>query len=291
MYNDLFSIGPVTVHGYGLMIAIGIIAAFAVAEKRAPGCGLDPDVVFDQGIWATVGGLLGAKIMYWITILPEIFRDPKILLDFGNGMVVYGGILLGIFAGWLFCRRKKLKFLAYFDLIMPSIALAQGFGRLGCFLAGCCYGIETDSPLGITFTHSDYAPNGVSLVPTQLISAAFDFLNFAVLAVWAKKGKKTDGQVAAFYLVNYSFGRFLIEFLRGDAERGSVGPFSTSQFIAIFTFAAGLALLIGLGMYQRKHGKTAAETASGAEESAETKEEEISEASEEAPAASDETVK
>ncbi len=265
MYNDLFSIGPFTVHGYGLMIAIGIIAAFTVAQWRAKRCGLNPDAVFDLGMWGTIGGFLGAKVLYWITILPDIVKDPKILLDLNSGWVVYGGIIMGIVSAWLYARRKKISFLAYFDLIMPEIALAQGFGRLGCFLAGCCYGIQTESPLGITFTHSDFAPNGVCLVSTQLISSAFNFLHFFLLVFWSKRGKKADGQVASLYLIIYSVGRFLVEFLRGDLARGSVGAVSTSQFISLFVFVVGIGLMVFFG----KRGKAAKETPAVKEEAAE----------------------
>ena len=97
------------------------------------------------------------------------------------------------------------------------------FGRIGCFCAGCCYGRETDAWYGITFTHSDFAPNGVSLIPTQLISSAGDFLICGVLLWYASK-KPEPGRVAAGYLVLYGVGRFLIEFLRND-YRGSLGIF------------------------------------------------------------------
>ncbi|MBR1759165.1 MAG: prolipoprotein diacylglyceryl transferase [Lachnospiraceae bacterium] len=253
MYNDLFSIGPFTVHGYGLMIAIGILAALFTAEQRAKKLGLKDDLIFDLTLWCAIGGFLGAKILYWITILPQIVKNPKILLDFNSGWVVYGGIIFGILAGWLFRHTKKLNFLTYFDLVMPEIALAQGFGRIGCFLAGCCYGIETDSALAVTFHSSQFAPNNVGLVPTQLLSSAFNFLHFFFLIFWAKKAKKADGQVAALYLIIYSIGRFLIEFFRGDLARGSVGAVSTSQFISIFILVFGIALFV----IMTKRGKKA----------------------------------
>ena len=88
--------------------------------------------------------------------------------------------------GWLYCRIKKLKFLEYFDLMMPSIALAQGFGRIGCFLAGCCYGKETSGPLAVTFTNSDFAPNNVALIPTQILFRFFGFVHFSAAALCGK---------------------------------------------------------------------------------------------------------
>lgn len=238
MKNELFSIGSFTVYGYGLMIGLGVLAAYLIAEYRAKKLQIDNEHVFALTIWALVGGLLGAKILYYITIFDEVLANPKVLLEISDGFVVYGGIITGILTVWIYCRVKKLKFASYFDLLIPEVALAQGFGRIGCFLAGCCYGRETTSPIGIVFHESPFAPNGVSLVPTQLISSGLDFANFLFL-IWFAKRKKGDGQVAGMYLMLYSIGRFVLEFFRGDLERGSVGSLSTSQFISIFILVAG----------------------------------------------------
>lgn len=250
MKPDLFSIGPFTVHGYGLMIAIGVIAAVMVGEKRAPKLKLDGDHIFNIAVWGVLGGVIGSKVLYWIVELPSIIENPAMLLDIGHGFVVYGGILGGILGGWLYCHVKKLNFLAYFDLVMPSVALAQGFGRIGCLLAGCCYGRETDSAFHIIFHESQIAPNGVPLIPTQAISSAANFLHFAVLLWIAKKGKG-DGQVAGFYLIFYSIGRSLIELLRDD-PRGTVGGLSTSQFISLFILITGVAMVLICGHRGKK---------------------------------------
>ena len=155
MKNELFSIGPFTVYGYGLMIGIGIIAAYLTAESRAKKLKLDPEKIFGLVLWCLIFGYLGSKILYCITVIDEIIADPAFILhSLQNGWVVYGGLIGGILGGYLYCRHKKVNFLSYFDLAVPSVALAQGFGRIGCFLAGCCYGRETESPLGITFTLS-----------------------------------------------------------------------------------------------------------------------------------------
>ena len=249
MKNELFSIGPFTVYGYGLMIAIGILAAYVTAEYRAKKHGLDPDKIFYLVIWAVVGGFAGAKVLYFLTRLKDIMENPRVLLDLADGFVVYGGIIGGIFSAMAYCKIKKMPFLKYFDLVMPSVALAQGFGRIGCFLAGCCYGRETDSALGIVFHNSSYAPNGVKLLPTQLISSGLDFLLCAVLILLDRK-KKGDGQIAGAYLVLYSIGRFILEFYRGDLIRGNVGALTTSQFIAIFVALAGVILIAA------RNGKT-----------------------------------
>lgn len=243
MKNELFTIGPFTIYGYGLMIAIGIMAAYLVGEYRAKKKGLNPDYIFYYVIWCVIGGFLGSKLLYFITDIKNIIKDPSVLLSLSDGWVVYGGIIGGIVSAIIYSKLKKINFLAYFDLLIPSVALAQGFGRIGCQFAGCCYGHETHSPIGVVFHESLYAPNGVSLVPTQLISSGLNFIHFLVL-IWFAKRKKADGQVGALYLILYSIGRFILEYFRGDLLRGSVGTLSTSQFISIFTVIAGIVLYI-----------------------------------------------
>lgn len=245
MYNDLITIGSFTIHTYGVMIAIGIIAAYFTAEYRAKKNGLNSDRIFWFVIWCLIFGFAGSKILYWITILPSIAADPSIMLrTLGDGWVIYGGIIGGVIGAVLFCRRHKLQTLKYFDIAIASVSLAQGFGRIGCFFAGCCYGVETDSAFSIVFTHSSFAPNGVALIPTQLISSALDFLLFVVLVLLYKRKKHVPGQCMAAYLICYSAGRFVLEFSRGDLIRGSVGAISTSQFISIFTLIVGIVLLV-----------------------------------------------
>ena len=244
MKNELLEIGPFILYGYGLMIAIGIVAAYIVAEYRARKMKMDYEHLAYIAIWCILGGFAAAKILFWITEWKSVMEDPGFLFDtLDDGFVVYGGIIGGILAGYIYAKVKKLNFLEYFDLVMPSIALAQGFGRIGCLLAGCCYGYETESALSITFTDSDFAPNGVALIPTQIYSSLLNFVHFGILLFIAKR-KKADGQVAAAYLVFYSVGRFILEFFRGDLERGNVGVLSTSQFIGIFTGIAGVILFV-----------------------------------------------
>ncbi len=255
MRQILFEIGPIKLYSYGLMIAIGVISAFMIAEKRSEKKGLDPEQIFSLGIWCAVGGFLGAKVLYVITEYEKVFAGSLTFRDIMYGFVVYGGIIGGILAGYLYCKAKKLNFLKYFDIVMPSIALAQGFGRIGCFLAGCCYGRETDAWYGMEFNNSVYYNMvGVKVIPTQLIMSAANFVHFFLLVMIANKVYKTgkDGVIAGCYLLFYSIGRFLIEFLRND-PRGGVGVLSTSQFISLFIFAAGVGMVLFFGL---RKGKT-----------------------------------
>lgn len=263
MFNDI-TLGPITIHMYGVMIGIGFLSAYFLSAYRGKKQKLNDDIIWGIFLCAVFGGLLGCKILYYIIAIPDIIKDPSILWDFRNGYVVYGGIIGGILSAWLYCKRKKENFLSYFDLVMPAVAMAQGFGRLGCFFAGCCYGRTTQSCIGITFQHSDFAPNGVKLLPTQLMSSAGDFLICISLLLFAKKNK-VKGRVASLYLILYGIGRFLIEFFRND-YRGSIGFLSTSQIISIGIVAAGIVMFMIMPKYNK---------AEATEEKAEIKQEAV----------------
>ncbi len=237
MLNDI-QIGPVTIHMYGLMIGIGFICAYLLSDYRAKKRGLDTDIIFGILWCAIIGGFLGSRILYYIVELPDVIKNPSILWDFSYGYVVYGGIIGGVTASVLYCRKKNTHFMEYFDLVIPAVALAQGFGRIGCTFAGCCYGKSTDLPFGITYHTSNIAPNGIKLIPTQLISSAGDFLIALILLLYARKNRK-GGKVAALYMILYSVGRYIIEYFRDD-YRGSIGSMSTSQIISIIMFIAGV---------------------------------------------------
>lgn len=251
MYNELFRIGPITVHGYGLMIGLGVIAALLLGDYRAKKKGLDSDAIYGMTFFAVVLGFASAKVLYIITQWEGFLTDPMHYLS-GSGFVVFGGIIGAIITLYIYGKVKKLDLLKYLDLMVPSVALAQAFGRVGCFLAGCCYGIETDSCLGVVFTHSDFAPNGVKLLPTQLFMSAGDFLLMVIL-LWYSRKERMKGRAAALYLILYSLGRFALEFLRND-NRGMVGILSTSQFIGILMAIAGaIAFWIFLPMLEKKN--------------------------------------
>lgn len=242
MFNDWFTIGPFTIHGYGVMIAIGILIASWLASKLCKKNGLDYENIDSFIIFVIVIGYVFSKLTYCLTVFDQFINDPISTLG-SSGWVVYGGILGGILAAAVWCKWKKWKFMDYFPVLMPCVALAQGFGRIGCFLAGCCGGVVTDAWYGIQFPTGSLAwTTTQKIVPTQLLSSAGDFLIFAFLYYNLNKGKHPE-DTGAWYLILYSLGRFVIEFFRGDLVRGQIGPFSTSQFISLFVFIFGAYLI------------------------------------------------
>lgn len=239
MHPILFKIGKVTVNSYGAMMALGILTAMVISMVRGKKREFDIDHLTNIMMYGVLGGIIGAKLLFIITEIPQIIKNPSsIKYMITGGLVVYGAIIGGALTALIYCRRKHISFLDHFDLMVPSIAFAQSMGRIGCFLAGCCYGAETTGPLSVTFKESLIAPNGVSLYPTQIFSSIGDFIIGCVLLKFASKTRER-GQTSGLYMILYSIGRFIIEFLRSD-PRGNVGTLSTSQFICIFVFVSGI---------------------------------------------------
>ena len=288
MHSILFQIGSFTVYTYGVCIALALIAAISMAFFRAEKFGLNSDVMFNAGILGFIFGMIGAKLLYIIVELDTYIENPKLLLNFGSGFVVYGGLVLGIIAFVAYLKIKKQRVVEYADLAIPSVALGQAIGRVGCLMAGCCYGRECSESffLGIHFPEGAQAPVGVPLYGTQIICIVLNVL-LCLFLIWINYREKFAGMALSLYMILYSLGRFFVEFLRGD-DRGAVGPLSTSQFIAIFTFVLGVALFFIFRWYQARPLKVGGypeeeeeeEEADEAEESEETEEAEETEESE-----------
>ena len=237
MINNI-QLGPLTLHVYGIMTAIGYLSAFLISERRGKKMGMDTDILYGIFWCAVLGGSAGSRLLYYIVSFRDILKDPSILWNFQNGWVVYGGIIGGVLASMVYCRYKKADFVRYLDLVIPAVAFAQGCGRIGCFFAGCCYGRETDSIFHIQYWQSEYAPNGVKLIPTQIYSSIGDFALAFLLMAYAKREPK-KGKIAAGYGILYSIGRFVIEMFRND-HRGALGALSTSQMISIVILVLGI---------------------------------------------------
>lgn len=251
MCNDIFTIGKFTLHGYSLAIAMGFIVALGLAYLLSKKLNKNIDLVLDIALISFIGGFIGAKILYIIVAFDEVKENPKGAIF--SGFVVYGGIIFASILIFAYSKYKKFSFLEYMDFIAPLVAVVQGFGRIGCFLAGCCYGAATDSPLGVVFPEGAICPAGVKRWPTQLFSAVGDWIIaiaiLATLFILQKKKleEKYRGVGVVIYLFLYGVGRFLVEFLRSD-PRGNVGSLSTSQFISIFVVLAAIAFAVYIFM-------------------------------------------
>lgn len=234
----LFEFYFVKIYGYGLMITIGIIAALFLLSYRSKKKQYNEDNIWDMAILVIICGIIGGKVMYIITEIRYIIEQPSVLKNIGNGFVIYGAIFGGILGVHLYSKKKGWNTISVLDLLIPSLPLAQGFGRIGCFLAGCCYGRVTSLPIGVEFHNSLFAPANVHIHPTQIYSSVFDFM-LAFFLLWYDRRERKNGRLFSIYLIIYSIGRFLIEYLRDD-PRGGVFIFSTSQFISLFIVIIGI---------------------------------------------------
>lgn len=238
---------------YLVTAVIGIFTAapFAAIQYKKRG-GDDIDMIFVM-LFAGLGTFFGMHILYGITQLNYfgILLEATDLLDFINrfaslfgGAVFYGGLIGGIVAGGIYVKRKKLPAGNIADCAAPAIALFHGWGRIGCFLCGCCYGVESD--IGFVYEHSlSEAANHVRRFPVQLVEACFEFVLFAVLWLLLKRCI-CRARLLSLYLIIYPCGRFVLEFFRGDEIRGFFLGLSTSQLISIIVLAVGLVSFVAV---------------------------------------------
>ena len=228
---------------FGLMMLVGMIAAILLILKIRHYQPYSDDDLSSMAIVTILTGFLGAKIVYWIVELDTIIENPHFLLEsLRSGFVFYGALIGGCIGLWLFSKKKKHCALAYADIVMPAFILGQGFGRIGCFFAGCCYGRHTDAWFGVNYPAGTAAAADNPCIPTQLFESAFCIL-FCIVLVMILRKQKRYGKTFGIYLIGYGIWRFFIEFYRDD-DRGAVGALSTSQFIAIFAVLIGIVTLI-----------------------------------------------
>jgi phosphatidylglycerol:prolipoprotein diacylglycerol transferase len=254
MYPELFRIGNFPINTYGVFLAIAFLCAILITVRLARRDGLPSEKIYDLSLWMLLAGLIGSKILMLFTE-PEYRDNPLQLLSLDflrSGGVFYGGLLGAVFAGYFLMKRYNLPWWKTADACAPGIAIANFFGRQGCFAAGCCWGKPTTLPWGVKFTELGHQITGVPtdahLHPTQLYES-FAMLIVFFFLLWLHKRKRFSGQVILAYALLYSVIRFAIEFVRDD-PRGdvfgltSLTGLSTSQLISVVIGIAALILLI-----------------------------------------------
>ncbi len=262
----VIDLGFVEIPLYGPVFVLGAVIAVIIIRKLAPSAGVDKYDSFYAVIYGMIGLVIGAKALYFITKLPNIIAHFSEYLEYlgentmgalsyaFGGLVFYGG-LIGFALGVVrYCYHFKISLWGIADLYTPFLPLVHGFGRIGCFLAGCCYGIEYHGPLSVHFPYNEYSPalSEVPRFPVQLLEASLNFICFAVLfAILRKEMKRSEsdrrlkqGQLLGIYLTYYLVARTLLELLRGDdTDRGMIGFLSTSQIISILMIIPAVILL------------------------------------------------
>jgi phosphatidylglycerol:prolipoprotein diacylglycerol transferase len=240
MHPIIAKIGPLYVYSYGMMVAIGFALATLLAYRHAADFGINKDRIIDLGIVMLISGIVGARIVYVALNFQYYMRNPLEVVNLTKGgLVWYGAFIFGLIAAILFAKRTKISFWTGADLYAPYIALAQAFGRIGCFLNGCCYGGASPDGfvLGVLFP-GESAPR----YPAQVFSAIALLIIFAILKIWQKR-RHFAGEIFLGYGLLYSMKRFGMEFLRGDNPKILYG-LTVSQLTSVIIFVVCLSIFI-----------------------------------------------
>jgi phosphatidylglycerol---prolipoprotein diacylglyceryl transferase len=226
MHPVLFQVGSVPIYTYGVLVAVGFLTGLFYGRWRAPRMGLHPDLIWNLGIYGVLVALVCSKLWLIASEWDFYSANPRQIFSVAtlqSAGTFYGGVLGGIAWTIFYARLHRMPLLRVFDLAAAPVALGHSIGRVGCFVAGCCYGKPTSLPWGVTFTNPIAAriagtPLNVSLHPTQLYEAAAEFLNFLIL-VWLGGRQRFAGQIIGTFFLLYGIERGTIEFLRGDPGR------------------------------------------------------------------------
>ena len=274
MHPELFELFNYPVHTYAVMIALGFIVGIWLAARYGEQVGYDRDLILDLCWWILVSGLVGSRVVFMIVnweqyYYPcfdfEYFNElyptkaieeadcTRLLYVWNGGLVFYGGVIGAMLTLVWFMRREGLKILPMADVLIPSLAVGQFFGRLGCLGAGCCWGEVTQSSWGLVFpkfadsgkwtmVYSDQAKDpellgrlsevsgdfALPVHPTQLYDSLCGLFLFCVL-IYVRHRKRFHGQVFVWWLLLYPVLRSTVEIFRGDhRERGMVYAFDTT---------------------------------------------------------------
>jgi phosphatidylglycerol---prolipoprotein diacylglyceryl transferase len=256
-----FQFGPLTIHWYGVMMALAFLAGLWTASRRARQDNIPGEKIADLVFWIMVAGLIGARTVYVTTYWSEFAHQPftEIFMIQHGGLVYYGCVIGGTMAYLFFVRWKKLPGWKLADILAPSLALGNAIGRFGCLLNGCCYGRVCQLPWAIRFPNQSAAwqqhfqaglvgrgDSSLPVHPTEIYDALLNFVLYLFLA-WLFRRKKFDGQVFAVYLIGYAAFRSLVELFRGDYPPDHIhNGLTSAQLVSIPIFLAGLALLVFL---------------------------------------------
>jgi phosphatidylglycerol:prolipoprotein diacylglycerol transferase len=240
--NFLKGIFPdiLSINSYGLFIGIGILCSFYIILSKTKSLGLNTDKLSEMYLWSFAAAVIGGKLLFFLESPLKYLNEPALMLkNFGNGFVFYGSLLLVIPTLYFWLKKQKIPFWPFMDGVAFGGPVLHSFGRIGCFLAGCCHGKVCPDEhhfLGVIFSHPDSAayPKNVPIYPTQLFDIGINLITL-VIVYFVSKRQHFKGQLFIIYIALYALGRVVIENFRGDDERGFLfnGYLTYSQFIAL----------------------------------------------------------
>lgn len=254
MHPELFRIGPFVVNSYGVMLALAFIFGIFLALKKAEKRGIDNNTIINLAFIVMISAIVGSRLFYvlfhleefkgrWIYTFLPIQPDGSIGL---GGLIFLGGFLGALLSGAIYIHMKKISFWKVVDSVTPSLALGLFFGRIGCFLNGCCFGKACDLPWAVTFppnSPAGYQMAGIAIHPTQLYSSAYGLLIFIVLMLLDRK-KHNDGFLFAIFLILYGASRFTVDFFRFyESQMFLIDGIGFNQIVSLLLVAGGVILL------------------------------------------------
>ena len=255
MYPELFRIGPIAVHSYGVLLALSFILGIILAAKKADKRGINGEDVVNIGFVILISSVVGARFFYvifhlsefrgrWIYTFWPIQEDGTIGL---GGLILLGGFVFAFVASMVYIMIKKLDFWKLADSVAPSIALGIFLTRIGCFLNGCCFGKACDLPWGVRFPHNSPAGavmGDAYLHPTQLYSSLYGLIIFTILMLLDRR-KVFHGFLFGIFLVLYGISRFTVDFFRYyESQMFIIDGIEFNQLISILMLISGLGIII-----------------------------------------------
>lgn len=249
MHPKLISIGSFFLPTYGVLVAIAFLVALYIATRLGKQAGFNSERVTNLGVYCALMGILGAKVFMILFDWSEFMKNPREIFSMATlqaAGVFHGGLIAAVVFAVFYTHRFAMPWLTTADVFAPAIAIGHAIGRLGCFMAGCCYGVACDRPWAVTYSNPEAAtvsntPLFQPLHPTQLYESGAELLVFALL-MWRWRSPHRPGEIIGLYLVVSSIFRFAIEFFRYH-EQSLIAGLSLTQWISVGLLLLGAALL------------------------------------------------
>jgi phosphatidylglycerol:prolipoprotein diacylglycerol transferase len=246
MYPILYKLGPINLYAYGFFLALGFLSAILVGGLEARRLGLPVGRFYDLCFYIILAALIGSRLLFVIVDPGPFIQKPwKIFALWEGGLVFHGGLILALVTAFFFMRRYDMPWRTTLDALAVGMPLGLAFGRLGCFMAGCCFGKPTDLPWAVVFTNPEsLCPIREPLHPAQLYESILSLGIFGVV-LWLRKRKRFEGQVFFTYLFLAGLVRFVVEFFRAPTSLDPRGPEIFLNMPATQVLALVFAILCG----------------------------------------------
>lgn len=257
MHREIFNLGALSITSWGVMLAIAFIVGIWLSDRRAGKYNIPRPIIADLSFVVIVSSVIGGRVAYVIENFSYYLEKPgEIFKVWEGGMILYGGIGLAVLCGIIFLKKKHISILAVMDVMAPSIALGLGFGRIGCFLNGCCFGKPTSLPWGVTFPTDSPAgwafTSPTCVHPTQIYESIIGFCLFGVLLLLEKRffATKRQGSGYLFWILLglYAIWRFFIDFVRYyESNAFVIGKLTHGQVVSVCILVGAIIAILVIG--------------------------------------------